>query len=57
MAEIIVQRIRKNKLDVKAAPTARDPNHANIYKWPPDKDDRMILCKELLIAAKCVHAK
>ncbi|MFH1857212.1 MAG: hypothetical protein ABH836_08355 [Candidatus Omnitrophota bacterium] len=53
-AEILAQNARKLKIDVTAAPTARDPNHANIVKWPSDKNEVMMLCKELLIASRHV---
>jgi hypothetical protein len=48
-ADIAAKEVFTLGLDVTPAPTERDNNHANIVKWPKEKDERIDLCKELLM--------
>jgi len=53
-AEVLTQHVRNLNLDAKPAPSKRDPNHANIIKWPPNKDAQIMLCKELIVKSKFI---
>lgn len=43
------------RLDVSPAPSKFNPNHANIVNWSIDKDERMMICKELLNCSKLMQ--
>lgn len=42
------------RLVVKAAPVANNPNHANVLGWPADKPAQKIVALEIAAAAKFV---
>ncbi len=50
-ARIFAKTVYKNKLNILSAPSKNNPNHANIIDWPNDKDEYMMVCKELIIDA------
>lgn len=51
-ARIFAQTVYNNKLDILSAPSKNNPNHANIIDWPNDKDEYMMVCKELILNAR-----
>ena len=55
-ADIGAKHITSTELSMKPAPTDRDNNHANIIDWPEEKEERMALCKEILLKSTFVKS-
>jgi len=53
-ADLKTADVRRQRLQVDAAPLSENLNHANITGWPPDKPSRKIIAQELAASATFV---
>lgn len=48
-ADIVAKDVRTKALDIEPAPNNDDHNHADIIRWPAEKEEQIDLCKQLLL--------
>ena len=53
-ADLKTADVRRQRLQVDAAPLSENLNHANITGWPPDKPSQKIIAQELAASATFV---
>ena len=56
-ADLRTADVRRQKLQVDAAPLPKNFNHANITGWPPDKPSQKSIAQELAAVAKFVSSE